>query len=280
MQESINDEGFTYLHAVLNILSAAECYDHGELLVDGLLCSSCATSLQQLERLQNQVRDLVDFLVTGYQQRARFSDVAQADEEGEKINGRVRRQQKHASRKTSLEHISETAGNGVSDTRCSPDSTAALFSSDDESYCEPPPVECETSLIFPSIVSMRGRGGRVGRPRGRGPGRPRGTGRGRGSGAQRGAGRGRGLKPRQDEAKRKQVGCEYCGERFVTVPSLRRHLEEEHGEVQLPKVQSCGFGFLLHPCCGSASLSWNPDHVFHIDSDLDLSFHVMMSMVL
>jgi hypothetical protein len=193
----------------------------------------------------------------------------------------VRRQQKHASRKTSLEHISETAGNGVSDTRCSPDSTAALCSSDDdESYCEPPPVECETSLIFPSIVSVRGRGGRVGRPRGRGPGRPRGTGRGRGSGAQRGAGRGRGLKPRQDEAKRKQVGCEYCGERFVTVPGLRRHLEEEHGEVQLPKVQSCGFGFLLHPCCGSASLSWNPDQAFHIDSDPDLSFHVMKSMVL
>jgi hypothetical protein len=30
--------------------------------------------------------------------------------------------------------------------------------------------------------------------------------------------------------------------------------------------------FLLHPCCGSASLSWNPDQAFHIDSDPDLSF--------
>jgi hypothetical protein len=109
----------------------------------------------------------------------------------------------------------------------------------------------------------------VGRPRGRGPGRPRGTGRGRGSGAQRGAGRGRGPKPRQDEAKRKQVGCEYCGERFLTVPTLRRHLEEEHGEVQLPKVQSCGFGFLS-----------DFYQALHIDSDPDLSFHVMKSMVL
>jgi hypothetical protein len=49
----VSEDGFTYLHAVLNILTAAECYD-GELAVDGQLCDSCADSLEQLEQLQNQ----------------------------------------------------------------------------------------------------------------------------------------------------------------------------------------------------------------------------------
>ena len=76
----VSEDGFTYLHSVLNILSAAECYD-GELSVDGQLCDSCADSLEQLEQLQNQVRDLVEFLLAGYQQRCRYSAAATVKEE-------------------------------------------------------------------------------------------------------------------------------------------------------------------------------------------------------
>jgi len=211
----------------------------------------------------------VDFLVSGYQHRSRYCDVIQKKEEEDdedKKNVRIRRQRKRGPRKISylsslLAKVAEPAENGVSgiksehgvsdiksengvsdikpengvsDVKLSVGYGGSPCKSEDDSG--PSMVECETRLLVPKISSVRGRGrgGRMGRPRGRG------------GAARRGTGRVRVVKQRS-ELKRKRVACKYCGEGYVTLHGLRRHLEEEHGEAPPPKVQWCGSGLWSDP---------------------------------
>lgn len=212
---SVSEDGFTYLHAVLNILSAAECYD-GELSVDGLLCDSCADSLEQLEQLQNQVRYLVEFLLTGYQQRSRYTRAVIEEEvriaRGHK-NGPNSKEKKDCS---SLSSVIEDSG-GTKGDPWPAISTATADCSDEDSG--PPLIECETRLTV-----RRGRG------------RGRGGRRGRGGGGRGGAGV---VIRRSSNKKRPKVSCGVCAEQFATSLSLRRHLEEQHGEAALPNVNIC-----------------------------------------
>ncbi len=261
-----SEDGFTYLHAVLNILTAAECYD-GELAVDGVLCDSGADGLEQLEQLQNQVRDLVEFLISGYQQRSRYTAEAPlasaaAVEEAEASSVIAGRQKQRSTKKesplttvvangdgdeavednkddvvNSLEATSVNVSNG--EFLASDCIKKDLKDEDDGEDSGPPMVECVTQLTV-----RRGRRGRPGRHSdrvSRRGGRGRGSARGRPRRDDSNSGIPLGRRKRGPRLKpdRFMARCDLCGEAFGSGLSLLRHIEKQHGEEEAAKATTC-----------------------------------------
>ena len=238
----VSEDGFTYLHSVLNILSAAECYD-GELSVDGQLCDSCADSLEQLEQLQNQVRDLVEFLLAGYQQRCRYSAAATVKEEKKESAAQKRSSKRRSSPPVDVaapdDGIPDDKSDDVDWTQVGPASSDVSTSDlkedlkdedDDDDDSKPPIVECETQLTVRRGRRGRGRGG-VSSRRGRG-GAARESGEGRAAVVRR-------KRERYFKPDRILSRCELCGESFLSGLTLLRHVEEKHGEEAAAKMTTC-----------------------------------------